>query len=70
MPHFFFDKFIAFLTYVCIFFIIAVHTLFQIFYIFHFILKGSSMVLIVTDPCHCLSLTFHDLILVLFILVN
>ena len=26
------------------------------------------MILIVTGPCHCLSLTFHNLILVLFLL--
>ena len=34
--------------------------------VFHFSLKGWTMVLIVTIPCHCLALTEHNFILVLF----
>ena len=41
------------------FFIIAVHTLFQLFFI-------RAIGLIVAVPCHCLSLTLHNLILFCF----
>ena len=34
--------------------------------VFHSSLKGSTMSLIVTIPCHCLSLTLHNFILVFY----
>ena len=45
----------------------AGHALFQLFLRIHFSLESMAIGLIVTIPCHCLSLTLDNLVLTFFI---